>query len=57
MSCKAGHILNLDGYCRLCGAWLVDVEGPLSPFPRDEENAERGNDAGPEEHKGEVGKS
>jgi len=48
MSCKAGHILNVDGYCRLCGAWLVDVDGPLSPFPRDEENAEGGNDGSDE---------
>jgi hypothetical protein len=37
MTCKAGHILNYDGYCRICGQWLVDVDGPLSPFPREEE--------------------
>lgn len=37
MSCEAGHILNYDGYCRLCGVWLVDVDGPLSPFGEREE--------------------
>jgi hypothetical protein len=32
MPCKAGHIVNYTGYCRLCGAWLFDPDGPMSPF-------------------------
>jgi len=40
MTCKAGHVLNGDGYCRICGAWLVDINGPASPFPRREDSAE-----------------
>jgi hypothetical protein len=47
MACKKGHVLNYDGYCRLCGAWLVDVDGPQSPFhPREQENQDQGEDHG-----------
>ena len=32
MPCKNGHIVNYTGYCRLCGEWLFDPDGPMSPF-------------------------
>lgn len=46
MSCESkGHILNADGFCRLCGVWLVDINGPLSPFPHEDESPQ---DIGPQ---------
>jgi hypothetical protein len=49
MTCKKGHILNYDGYCRVCQEWLVDPDGPNSPFgsrddEQENEHEHRGND-------------
>lgn len=45
MTCKAGHVLNYDGYCRICGEWLVDIDGPASPFRREQdEDHDNGGD-------------
>lgn len=48
MPCRTGHVVNYTGYCRLCGAWLFDPDGPMSPFhphePDDDESCHKVED-------------
>lgn len=57
MTCKAGHVLNYDGYCRICGEWLVDIDGPASPFRKRKEhpNTQRENDGPQDDHRNAEG--